>query len=357
MASKTKSETTETKTADKEKAPSKLKTGWARPEELIIIGLDIKPGEPGYNVELEDPDRIKDPPSDVFVTSLIEHGFDGPVRVEEVKIEGKTRFVVVNGRQNTMGGREANKRLDDAHKMLIPWYIKPGGPATALDVTRANEYAKKDSSIQKARRAARLASLGYDDKKILAAFSDDGARAISKMTLHNWRTLLKCDPSIQEMIESGELPVSIGYELGKLPLADQSAALERIRAEGGKVTGVDGRMNARALAQGGLSSELGDDEGSDPDGGNGGKTRTRGNKLSAEAIKRLAEVFDEDEEAPYDDTDKKGKPCRPYKNGDFQALTGALLALITGDDPKGTRLKAFPSVFHHAKSVIRDRDD
>lgn len=359
--------------AETKGAVKKIKTGTADPAALLIIGLDVKADDPRFAsedgqkvyAELEDPDRIKVPPSKGFVKSLLEKGYDDLVAVVEYKPAGskETLLLVGDGRQRVMGGRIANTELAAEHRLMVPYFVRTAG-MTALDVTRANEWSKKDSPLIKARRAARLASLGYSTEEIIGAFSDDGARAISKMTLSNWRSLLKCSPKIQDLIEAGECPVAVGYELGKIKgeggtdaekdadrHSKQEAALEKIKAEGGTLKGVAGRANAAAEAD--ADDEDGDGEGNGEGGSNGsggGKKRAKSSKMSAGQIRKAAEIFSADDEEPYEQ-----EPIKPEDTGhSYQELVGALFSVIIGDDPTGKGLKKFgDSVYKPFSKILR----
>ncbi len=335
-------ESTETETKGKKAKPApKLDSGNALPETLYIVGLDdgFKEGEPGWDPELADPDRLNTP-SDDYVTSLIEKGNDAPVAIVYKTLPnlGKVK-VIADGRQRTMGTRAANLRIGDkAEPLTVPWYAKD--TANALDVTRANEFRLIDSPLTKAKRAVRLEALGYKQAQIIGSFSDDGARTITRMTLINWKRAANCCLEIQNGFESGDYPITILYEIGKIKDEDpevkaqkQLAALAKIQEEGGTLKGKAGRANASDATEEG-DGDSSSDENSTP--------KTRSAKLSAEAIRELAVIFSSDEEEDgADDRD------------DYQQLVGALLAVIVGDDPTAKGLKTWPSVQKHVKKVCR----
>lgn len=356
----------EPKTA-KGKPRKTLDTGYALPADLVIMGrtpgyLD---GEPGWDVELWDADRIRNPPSDDYVTSLIEHGHSDPVAcVKRDLLPGvtytpttKTRgyaLIVWNGRQRTMGTEVANDRIIGADAkappMLVPYFVTE--TANALDVTRANEFRLIDSPMVKARRAMHLKSLGYKEPDIIKSFSTDGAAPISKMTLINWKRAANCCRPIQEGFERGDYPITVCYEIGKIDHDDenekerlQTEALVKILEEGGTLKGKAGRKNA--------SDAAGEGEGEEEGEGNGGGNRAKGAGMSKPMIRELATRFEADDDSPFTDLNKEGKPTKEYEDGDFQLLASALLAAIVGDDPTGETLKRFPSVFHHTKKYLR----
>lgn len=362
----------ETKTPAAAKAPPakakgpKLETGYEVPTKLYIVGLDdgFREGEPGWDPELQDPDRLS-APDQGYVDNMIEHGHDKPVGVvyKDHSAFGKVR-VVFDGRQHVMGARIANDRIGQSavDPILVAYYVKTAG-ATALDVARANEWARKDSPLVKAKRAIRLAGLGYKEAEIIKCFSDDGARPITKMTLINWKRAANCCAVIQDGFSAGEYPITILYEIGKIkgegPDAEskeidkatkQIAALEAIKADNGTLKGKAGRENASTAAE-----ESGEEGGEDSGG-----SRAKSAKMSAEGIKDLAKIFEADEEEPFTDMIRgaDGKTLvasRTYQDGDFQGLASALLAAIVGDDPGGEALQAFPSVFRHVKKYLRTK--
>lgn len=351
-----------TKTAAKDapkgkapKPPTKLETGFSLPGEFVIMGLTpgYLEGEPGWDVELWDADRIKNRPDPEYVRSLIEYGHDEPVSV----IKGaKGEKIIKNGRQRVMGTEDANAIIlaadPKAPPMLVPWFVTTKG--TALDVNRANEFRLIDSPLVKARRAMHLKSLGYKEPEIIKSFSTDGATPISKMTLINWKRAANCCRPVQEGFERGEYPITILYEIGKLDHDDenekeriQTEALATIIAAGGTLKGKAGRKNAGDTAEG--------DEGEEGGEGGGGGTgpRAKGAGMSKPMIRELATRFEPEDDTPFTDLNKHGQPTREYVDGDYQLLASALLAAIVGDDPTGRALRAFPSVYHHTKKYLR----
>lgn len=333
------------------KAPTKLETGFSLPGEFAIVGLTpgYCEGEPGWDVELWDADRIKNRPDPEYVKSLIEYGHDEPVAV----IKGKNgEKIIKNGRQRVMGTEDANKLIlaadPKAPPMLVPWFVTTKG--TALDVNRANEFRLIDSPLVKARRAMHLKSLGYKEPEIIKSFSTDGATPISKMTLINWKRAANCCRPVQEGFERGEYPITVLYEIGKIDHdsepekeALQIAALTKIFEEGGTLKGKAGRKNASEAAEG-------EEEGGE---GGGGGSRAKGAGMSKPTIRELATRFEPEDDTPFTDLNRQGQPTREYQDGDFQLLASALLAAIVGDDPTGEALQGFPSVYHHTKKYLR----
>lgn len=332
-------------------AAPKLRTGYEWPEKLLIVELDNLKDDPRFAseegqrlcAELADPERAEPPTKDA-VNNLINHGYDKPIAIVEYSVPGtKEKLKIVgDGRQRIMSGRLANAELPPENRMQAPYYVAEKG-MTALDVARANEWARKDSPLAKARRAARLMAppLNYSSADVIKQFSTDGVKAISKMTLTNWKRLLNCIPEIQAKIESGDCPVAIGYEIGKLPPEKQADALAKIEADGGTLKGTRGRQNARDAGEDAEDGDESGDESSDvgESSGGGGGTRTRSTKMTAAQIKKAAEIFTETPEEPFED--------------DAQALTGALLACVIGDDPTGKGLRRWPSVHKHMRKVLR----
>lgn len=345
----TKSDTKGESVTKKAPAPKKLETGWALPQDIVIMGRTsgYLEGEPGWDVELWDAHRIAQSPATEFVTSLIEHGLPKPILC--IKRDGK--LIAWDGRQRTMGVELANVQIHAADPkaplMLVPYVVTE--KANALDVTRANEFALIDSPMVKALRAMHLKSLGYKENDIIKAFSSDGATPISKMTLTNWKRAANCCSRIRTGFENGDYPITICYEIGKID-HDSEPEKERLQVEalatilenGGTLKGKAGRKNASEAA------DADEGEGSGEESG----PRARGAGLSKPAIRELATRFEADEDEPFTDLDKHGEG-REYCDGDFQLLTSHLLAAIVGDDPTGDGLKGFPSIYRHVKKYLR----
>lgn len=354
--------------------------GEADPSVLYIVGLDegFREGEPGFNAELFEPDRIREAPSKDFVESLREHGIDPVMVVRAPHPTLGDVLVIAKGRQRTMGARLI--AADGKGAISVFYFVQD--TSDALDVTRENEFRKRRTALEKANHAARLAKMGKKEAEILSSFSDDGAKQITKMTLINWKRAANCCPAIQARCEAGDFPITVCYEIGKIGYNDkdmtledktskQMAALAEIEAAGGTLKGKAGRANAGAAADG--AGEGSEDEGNGGESGGGGTpggvTRVKSAKLSPDVLREMSKTFETDEdEEPYTDMlrtgpeitsgPQKGKralqPSREYVDGDYQKLTGAILAAIVGDDPAGEALQAFPSVFKHVKKYLRD---
>jgi len=354
------SKTAETETkAPKGKASKAARWGEADPHDLRIVGLDpgYREGESGFNAELYEADRIGRP-SDDAVAMFREHGCD-PVCVIRNTLGA---LIVAKGRQRTMSARI----VADTDKTAIKVFYFVQETSDALDVTRENEFRKVRTPLEKANHAARLARQGYKEAEILSAFSTDGAKNITKMTLINWKRAANCCPAIQARCEAGEIAITVLYEIGKIGYNDkdmsaedktakQLDALAKIEAEGGTLKGKAGRRNASEAAE--SSGET--DEGSgEADEGSGGGKRAKSAKLSPEVLREMAKTFEADEEEPFTDKLRAVKdgplvPSREYVDGDYQKITGALLAAIVGDDPSGEGLRDFPSVYKHVKRYLR----
>lgn len=353
-----------------EKAPKTSKGGtkvqrWgeADPRRLYIVGLDdgFREGEPGFNAELFEPDRIGKAPEKDFVDNLRENGID-PVNVVLFDHPDLgTVPVICKGRQRTMAARMIQAA---GESVSVFYFIQKA--SDALDVTRENEFRKRRTPLEKANHAARLAKLAYKEAEILSSFSDDGAKSITKMTLINWKRAANCCAAIQARCEGGDFPITVCYEIGKIGYNDkdmtveqkteaQLAALTKIEAEGGTLKGTKGRANASAAATGD-NQEDDDDSDDDDEPSSGNQPRGKSTRLSVEALGELLSRFEPDEDEGYSDLLKKdGKEFNPhaYIDGDFQRLTYALLAVVIGDDPTGEHLAEFPSVHRWVKRYLR----
>jgi hypothetical protein len=331
--------------------------GYELPERLFIVGKDtgFMEGEPGYDPQLLDPDRLEDP-DDAYVKNILEHGHFKPVIVVTRMLGslGKCK-IVVDGRQHVMGARLANDQIGEkADPIQVPWFDK--GEANALDVTRANEWARVDSPLQKARRAVRLLALEYTEKQVIAAFSNNGREPITKMTLINWKRAANCCMSLQSMFENGDIPITTLYELGKIgygkskmdPIEKAQKQLEAF-----ETMQAAGSTDGAAETDGDESEEGGGDgDGSGSSESTGGRVgKVRSLRLSHTSVRELNAAFAPDEETVYTDRTKDG--AKEYQDGDFQKLTAALLGIHAGTDPEGKALREFPSVHRHFKKYLR----
>jgi hypothetical protein len=228
----------------------RLNGSFERPENLLIVGLDVIPGAAGNKDadDLLDEDRL-DGPGEGLIESIMTHGVKIPVMVRVRRFGKSDRcYIVIDGRQRVQAARKADAKLrakGDDKGVLVPYVIKDGDQSTVII---ANEWRRDDPIWVKAKKAIMLERRGFELSEILSSFSDGQGHTISKQTLGNWKSLLRVTPEIMDRIKSGELSVTIGYELGKLKPDDQLKALSHVQEKQGSLSGSNGVANVKAAA-------------------------------------------------------------------------------------------------------------
>lgn len=208
------------------------------PENLTIVD---DPDHP-----LNDPDRLREGPSERFINNIRVHGVKMPIMV---RLNGKGRndkpiVEVVAGRQRTLALRIVNKErkkqgLDlfrisakrmrgEDHEMLATMVIE-------------NEFRRDDTPLAKARKAKRYMDMGRTLEETGELFG------VGKSTVHGWLALLECSAPVQKAIEEGKIPATTAVTLGRLPKAEQKPALDKMLAEG-TVKGKSGAVAAARLS-------------------------------------------------------------------------------------------------------------
>jgi ParB-like chromosome segregation protein Spo0J len=208
---------------------NKLGGGHCDPHDLIIVGLDDLPAglNPNAVEDLADPERTKEAPNEGLITSIMAHGVVTPVVVREHKLSGtyggKRVRVVVNGRQRVMATRLANKRLADKrddNAIRVPYVLRDYGGADASGIViLANEHEKRNGPIARARDAQRLIARGKTREEVQSYFASRDGRPFSRGTLDNMLKLVSLPAATQAAIESGAMPLTVGYELATAPPA------------------------------------------------------------------------------------------------------------------------------------------
>lgn len=186
------------------------------PEKLVIVGIDCEDDE---MPDLADPDRVRLALDPAMVANIAEHGVREPVKIR--KFHGDDRVFVVAGRRRVLCAREANRRLKDDCKILVPCVPedKTFDPLTALVIE--NEFRRDDTPLARARKAQRMRARGATDAQIRTVFG------ISQSGLKGWWSLLESSPAVQKAVEAGKISASVGADLGKLAPAKQADALRR----------------------------------------------------------------------------------------------------------------------------------
>lgn len=190
------------------------------PGKLIVVGVDCLDSD---RPELADPDRIRLPIDPALVTSIAEFGIRTPIIVK--KFRGDDRVFVVAGRRRVLHAREANKHAKGDAEILVPCV-----PDTASDslasFTIENEFRINNTTLMRARQAARHRERGWDDEKIARTFG------VKPGALSLWWALLESPPFVQTAVEEGRITATVGAEIAKVEPSKQPEALEAAIAAG-----------------------------------------------------------------------------------------------------------------------------
>lgn len=303
------------------------------PEALTIVGLDCAESE---CPELADPSRI-DAPGDTLVASIAEYGIKEPVLIRKLP---SGAVAVVDGRQRVMAARKVKAKQKKAGAdvtILVPCKVDTAGNAADAAATMivTNEHRRDDSTLTKARKAAAISAMGHADAKVQTMFG------VSRVTLANWRTLLQCTPEILAKIEADEIPATLGFELGKLPAADQAKRLAEILAANAK--GGAAVEHVRKTRNGAAAdAEEDGDEDSDGEPSEAAPAVIR----STWTKKHVAKLQSFLDPASYVDGDAP----------DEHKLAHALLTILLGDDPTMKGLKPWPELRQDCKGIGPEAD-
>lgn len=226
----------------------KLAGGYAKPEELLIVGVDEIPPGVGDAETFADPYRI-DGPNDDLIKSVEMNGVRIPVIVVSRRYGRSDRCkIVVAGRQRVMAQRLVNARRKakgDNYPGLVPYVVKEGDESTVI---LDNEHRRNDPIWVKAYNLKKLIQRNIPYPEALAHFSEDG-KPLTKATGDAWLRLLKLAPEYLAEVKAGTLPYATAYELGKHPQDKQRGILEAIRAAEGAIKGANGVANVKAVAE------------------------------------------------------------------------------------------------------------
>jgi ParB-like chromosome segregation protein Spo0J len=278
------------------------------PDDVYIVGYDGK--DPGH--KLLDPDRVGIV-EEKLVQSIMRYGVKVPITVTK---EGD-KVIVVAGRRRVLHARIANKRLREMKSeslIRVEAVINQGAVEKTFIIE--NTHRLDDNPVTRARKIERMRELGHTEDEIVDMFN------ISKGTLINATTLLKCVPQVLRAIEKGEIAASLGYELGNKSADEQLKALEAAP----KGTGAGGEEPTKRQRTKAVRNRA-----------NGGSA-----KWSSRQIKELTEAFSPTDEEPYEDESVE--------------LAHRLLLVLLGDDPSGKGLKDFGSVHGVVKKLLKERD-
>lgn len=189
------------------------------PSHALIPGIDHCPEVPG----LEDPDRADGALDMHLVNSIGLYGVQVPIVL--ALVDG--HHVVVDGRQRVMAAREC-VRLG-LTGIQLPYVLhdpSTSGASPEVSMVLANEGRRVDGPMAKARKAAKLAAMGYDIADIATAMH------VSRASAHNYLGLVHdLIPEAQAMVDSGRLPAATAYTLAKKSEDHQRKAIQAFRED------------------------------------------------------------------------------------------------------------------------------
>jgi ParB family chromosome partitioning protein len=210
------------------------------PNNLTIIGVDTNDGpeHPLYD------ERIKEPLSEETIKDFCIRGIleNVLVRKNGDKLEG------IAGRRRVLHAREANKRLqkEGAIAITVPTVTKNGTDAELLGIALAeNAHRRDDSPTVSAQKLERYISMTNASEADAAIVFN-----VSVQTIKNWRAIHSLDPKVKRAIDNGTLKASAARDLAKLSREDQREELDKLAAEGGKITGKKVSAAAKAKKKG-----------------------------------------------------------------------------------------------------------
>jgi ParB family chromosome partitioning protein len=220
------------------------------PENLTIVGLDCPEEDcPELALALR-PWDSSDPRDRGLTDSMIDHGFVGSA-ITIRKVKGDDRVFVTDGRRRVQAARAANAAIRKKDPRALPVRVR-AMIDTSSDLKGsagisviANEHVRTATPLERARAADKLRAMGYTEDEIARTY------AVTKTTLRGWSELLSAPPEVLDRVAAGELSASTAREVGRLPPAEQPAAVERVE-NAIKAEGKDGgKVRERVRASGG----------------------------------------------------------------------------------------------------------
>jgi ParB-like chromosome segregation protein Spo0J len=211
-------------------------------EHICIVGRDTKDGpeHPRY-----DPRSKSEFPFDDKDRALVEELKQSrrllqSIRVAKVKYRDKSgelreRLEVVVGRRRVMAARYVNAWLrkqgvtDPNDLVWVPLLIDRSDSLDhMISQIVENEHRKDDTVLNRARKAARLLSMGCDVKRVAVTFGK------SVHTVQGWVRLASASPLLLKLVEDGVVDSTVALKIAALPMDEHIAAWETMRDEAAK---------------------------------------------------------------------------------------------------------------------------
>ena len=170
---------------------------------------------------------------------------EGRRNAETGKIE------IIDGRQRTMGLREANKRRRKRglEPMWLPVHIRRANDHRAMAMLiSANEHRTDDSPMNRARKAQRYIDLGRDEKEVSVLLG------VSEATVKNLLKLLDAPAAIRNAVDAGKISTSDAYKLSREEPEKAKKTLAELIEHAPRTPGKKRSKNAkkaRAIVSGG----------------------------------------------------------------------------------------------------------
>lgn len=192
------------------------------PEEVVIIGLDTTDGR---EHPLYDP-RVHLPVTEADIANVMEHGVLKPGLVRKENLPGgKSRAVVLDGRQRVKWARAANARLREVlegkeleSKLIrVPFIPKQqlGDGTKQLRVGIAANLHKESDFMIKAEQASRALERGVSKKDVAADFG------VSEQAVDQWLQALTLGGKLQDLVRRGIWAPSTAIQYSDLSEEEQ----------------------------------------------------------------------------------------------------------------------------------------
>lgn len=221
-----------------------------KPEDLMIVGIDVKDVDENNELHFLYDDRINLPLKEEFVLNIMALGVKKNIIVVRI---GDMAYVV-DGRQRVRAAREANRRLKrmGEPEMRVPVVQQTGEEPLIMTVAiSTNEFNVADTLLAKARKAQRLRDRGLSVAEIATAFG------VTTKAVQNWEKILHLTLPVKQAIADGRVSASAAAQLYDLSSAEQQVQLDRLlSANNGRPPTINEVKVAKIKAKGVPSSHL-----------------------------------------------------------------------------------------------------